>query len=429
MELLIIFLLIVLNGIFSMSEIAIVSSRKSRLEQAAKDGSRGARTALKLAGDPNTFLSTVQIGITLIGIVTGVFGGASIAALLAPWLQKIPALAPYSQTIALSVVVLLITFLSLVIGELVPKRIGMNAPERIAILMAGPMSVLSRITAPFVWLLSRSTELILRLFRLKSAAEAPVTEAEIRTMIGQGTRSGVFEEIEQDIVERVFNLSDRKVGSVMTARLDIAWLDLEDSLPNNLQVIASADADVFLVGKQTMDQIQGMIRSKKVLDALINGQLGRLEDVMEKPVVIHEHMDAFGVLDLLQDSEVSAAIVIDEFGTVQGMVSLRNLFGAIMGDVEAKSERGGWVIPRSDNSFLVDALMPLDEFVHYFEIDTVSDQDRVGFHTVGGLIFDLAGHIPKTGDYFHWYGYRLEVVDMDGNRVDQLLVSAYKNGK
>jgi putative hemolysin len=426
MELLIIFLLIVLNGIFSMSEIAIVSSRKSRLEQAAKDGSRGARAALKLAGDPNTFLSTVQIGITLIGIVTGVFGGASIAALLEPWLQKIAVLAPYSQTIALSVVVLLITFLSLVIGELVPKRIGMNAPERIAILMAGPMSLLSRIAAPFVWLLSRSTELILRLFRLKSAGEAPVTEAEIRTMIGHGTRSGVFEEIEQDIVERVFNLSDRKVGSLMTNRRELPWLDLDDSLLTNLQVIASADADVFLVGKQTMDQIQGMIRSKKVLTELINGKLARLEDVMEKPLVVHEHMDAFRVLELLQESSQPAAIVIDEFGTVQGMVSLRNLFRAIMGDVEAEPEQGGWVVSRSDGSSLVDALMPLDEFVHYFEIETIDDEDRVGFHTVGGLIFDLAGRIPRIGDSFHWYGYRLEVVDMDGNRVDQLLVSPRK---
>lgn len=423
MELLIILLLIILNGIFSMSEIAIVSSRKTRLEQAAKSGNSGARIALKLAGEPNTFLSTVQIGITLIGIVTGVFGGASMAEMLAPTFAKIPLLAPYSQTIALTLVVLLITYLSLVVGELVPKRIGMNAPEKIAMLVARPMDILSRVTAPFVWLLSKSTEFLLTIFQVKTSEEAPVTEAEIRSLIGHGTRSGIFEEIEQDIVERVFNLSDRKAGSVMTSRRDLIWLDIEDSLATNLKTIAETDQEVFLIGRENIDQIEGVVNTKKLLDALIQQKLTRLEEVMLKPVFVPESMDAFRILELLKDAQVPAAVVVDEFGTVQGVVTLQDLFMAMVGESEGGSEEEKWIVTREDGSCLVDARLPVDEFIHYFELDDVDDEDRAGFHTVGGLILDLAGRIPKTGEIFTWHTYKLEVVDMDGNRIDKLLVS------
>jgi putative hemolysin len=271
MEIVVILLLIVLNGVFSMSEIAVVSSRKTRLEQDAKEDRPGATAALQLANAPNTFLSTVQIGMTLIGIVTGVFGGARIARRLAPLIAEMPLLAPYSQSVALALVVLLITFLSLVVGELVPKRIGMHSPERIARLVARPMNLLSRITRPFVWLLSQSTELILKVFRLRPAPEAPVTEEEVRSLIGDGTRCGVFEAIEQDIVERVFTLSDRKVGSVMRSRLDLHWLDVDDPPATSLAVIPKANQDIFLLARGHIDEVVGIVSTRMILAAVLTG--------------------------------------------------------------------------------------------------------------------------------------------------------------
>jgi putative hemolysin len=424
MEIVIILLLIVLNGIFSMSEIAVVSSRKARLEQAAREDRPGATAALQLAQEPNTFLSTVQIGMTLIGIVTGVFGGARIARRLAPLLAEVPLLAPYRQSLALALVVLVITFLSLVVGELVPKRIGMHSPERIARLVARPMNLLSRVTRPFVWLLSRSTELILKVLRLRPAAEAPVTEEEVRSLIGDGTRNGVFEEIEQDIVERVFTLSDRKVGSVMRSRLDLHWLDVDDPPDASLAAIARANQDIFLLARGHVDQVVGIVNTRMILAALLGGQPLRLADIAEKALFVPESMDAFRALELLKGSPVPAAVVVDEFGTVRGLVTLGDLFAAMVGEADGGNREEKGIVPREDGSYLVDALLPLDEFIHYFEVPDLVEGERTGFHTVGGLLIHLAREIPKTGDQFTWHGYRLEVVDMDSNRVDKVLVEA-----
>ncbi len=422
MEIVIILLLIVLNGIFSMSEIAVVSARKARLEQAAREDRPGATAALQLASEPNTFLSTVQIGMTLIGIVTGVFGGARIARRLAPLVAEVPGLAPYSQSLALALVVLVITFLSLVVGELVPKRIGMHSPERIARLVARPMNLLSRVTRPFVWLLSRSTELILKVLRLRPAEEAPVTEEEVRSLIGDGTRTGVFEEIEQDIVERVFTLSDRKVGSVMRSRLDLRWLDVDDPPEASLAAIAEANQDIFLLARGHLDEVVGIVNTRMILAALLGGQPLRLAGIAEKPLFVPEFMDAFRALELLKGSPVPAAVVIDEFGTVQGLVTLGDLFAAMVGEADGGNGEEKGIVPREDGSYLVDALLPLDEFVRYFEVPDLADGERTGFHTVGGLLIHLAREIPKTGDRFTWHGYQLEVMDMDSNRVDKVLV-------
>jgi putative hemolysin len=424
MEIVVILLLIVLNGVFSMSEIAVVSSRKTRLEQEAKEDRPGATAALQLANEPNTFLSTVQIGMTLIGIVTGVFGGARIARRIAPLLAEVPLLAPYRQSIALALVVLVITFLSLVIGELVPKRIGMHSPERIARLVARPMNLLSRVTRPFVWLLSRSTELILKVLRLRPAAEAAVTEEEVRSLIGDCTRNGVFEEIEQDIVERVFSLSDRKVGSVMRSRLDLNWLNVEDPPDASLAAIAGSNQDIFLLARGHIDQVAGVVSTRMILAALLGGKPLRLADIAEKPLFVPQSMDAFRALELLKGSPVPAAVVVDEFGTVQGLVTLGDLFTAMVGEADGGNGEEKAIVPREDGSYLVDALLPLDEFIHYFAVPDMAEGERTGFHTVGGLLIHLAREIPKTGDQFTWHGYRLEVMDMDSNRVDKILVAA-----
>jgi putative hemolysin len=424
MEIVVILLLIVLNGVFSMSEIAVVSARKTRLEQDAKADRPGATAALQLASEPNTFLSTVQIGMTLIGIVTGVFGGARIAQRIAPLIAGVPLLAPYSQSIALALVVLVITFLSLVVGELVPKRIGMHSPERIARLMARPMNLLSRITRPFVWLLSQSTELILKVFRLRPAPEAPVTEEEVRSLIGDGTRCGVFEAIEQDIVERVFTLSDRKVGSVMRRRLDLHWLDVDAPPATSLAAITKANQDIFLLARGHIDEVAGIVSTRMILAAVLGGQPVRLADLAEKPLFVPESMDAFRALELLKGQPVPAAVVIDEFGTVQGLVTLGDVFAAMVGEADGGNREEKGIVAREDGSYLVDALVPLDEFVHYFSVPGLAETERNGFHTVGGLLIHLAREIPKTGDQFTWHGYRLEVIDMDSNRIDKILVAA-----
>jgi putative hemolysin len=429
MEIVVILLLIVLNGVFSMSEIAIVSSRRTRLEQEAKEDRPGATAALQLASEPNTFLSTVQIGMTLIGIVTGVFGGARIARRLSPLVGEVPLLAPYRESIALALVVLVITFLSLVIGELVPKRIGMHSPERVARLVARPMNGLSRMTRPFVWLLSRSTELILKMLRLRPAAEPPVTEEEVRSLIGDGTRSGVFEEIEQDIVERVFTLSDRNVGSVMRSRLDLNWLNVEDPPAASLAAIAEASQDVFVLARGRIDEVVGVVSTRMILSVVLARQPLHLAALAEKPLFVPGSMDAFRALELLKGNRVPAAVVVDEFGTVQGLVTLSDLFTAMVGEADGGNREERAIVPREDGSYLVDALLPLDEFIHYFAVPAMAEGERTGFHTVGGLVIHLARQLPQTGDQFTWHGYRLEVLDMDNNRVDKVLVAAPEGSK
>jgi putative hemolysin len=424
MEILVIFLLIVLNGIFSMSEIAIVSSRRTRLEEEVKEGRPGAAIALQLADEPNRFLSTVQIGMTLIGIVTGVFGGERIARRLAPLIAKVSLLAPYSQPIALTLVVLVITFLSLVIGELVPKRVGMHRPERIARLVARPMAGLSRITRPFVWLLSQSTELLLKVFRLRPSQEPEVSEQEVRSLIGHGTQEGVFEEIEQDIIGRVFTLSDRKVGSVMTNRIDLKWIDAQAPLDAILTTIATSPEYVFLLANEHIDQVVGIVNTRKILSALLTGKPLQLADITEQPLFVPQAMDAFRALELLKGNPVSAAVVVDEFGTVQGLLTLGDLFAAMVGEVEHTGRDEKPIVVREDGSCLVDALLPLEEFIHHFKVAVPGEAERGDFHTVGGLLIHLAREIPKTGDRFTWQGYQLEVLDMDRTRIDKVLVTS-----
>ncbi len=431
-EVFIIFFLIILNGLFSMAEIAIVSSRKSRLENDAQKGDKNAKVALALANDPNKFLSTVQAGITTIGSITSVFGGASLAKRLETWLYQfdsqmfgVQIFKLYSNSIALGVIVVAITFFSLILGELVPKRIGMQFPESIGRFMAIPMNLISKIFQPVVWTLSSTTDLILKIFRIKPSDEPSVTEEEIKSLVAQGTNMGIFEEVEQEIVDRVFMLSDRRVGSIMTSKLDIEWVDLNDDFENIKQTVMQAPYSHFPVCSDSLDNVIGIISTKQFLQTLIQTNTVDLQAISEKPLFIPESMKAFRVLEQFQKSKIRIAMVVDEFGTVQGLVTLKDLFEAMVGELEQSTEEETSIIEREDGTFLIDGLISFDEFLQYFEITDVEidPEERASFHTLGGLIFTIADEIPKTGEKFHWNNMDFEILDMDGNRIDKLLVT------
>ncbi|MDJ1501077.1 hemolysin family protein [Xanthocytophaga agilis] len=421
-EVFVILLLILINGIFSMAEIAIVSSRKSRLENDAQKGDRNAEVALSLANDPNKFLSTVQVGITTIGVITGAFGGASLSENLAVWIAQFEQLKPYSNGIALSVIVVSITFFSLVLGELVPKRIGMNFPEGIARVMAIPMNLISKLFLPFVWILSITTDLLLKLFQIKPSDEPSVTEEEIKSLVAQGTNMGIFEEVEQEIVDRVFTLSDRRVGSIMTNKLDIEWIDINDEFDNIKETVMQAPYSHFPVCNDSLDDVIGIVSTKQFLQTLLQNGTVDLQNIAEKPLFIPESMKAFRVLEQFQKSKNRIAMVVDEFGTIQGLVTLKDLFEAMVGELEPATDESYTIVEREDGTFLVDGLMSFEEFLQYFEMGDVDPEERAGFHTLGGLIFNIAHEIPKTGEKFEWNNLSFEIVDMDGNRIDKLLV-------
>lgn len=407
-----------------MAEIAIVSSRKSRLEGAAQKGDKGAEIALSLVNDPNKFLSTVQVGITAIGIITGVFGGASLSKPIAYAISQtnIPLLQKYSETIAISLIIITITFFSLVIGELVPKRLGMQNPEGIAKVMAIPMNIISKICSPLVWLLSSSTSILLKLFKFKASDEPAVTEEEIKSLVAQGTNMGIFEEVEQEIVDRVFTLSDRRVGSIMTNKLDVEWIDINDTFETIKETIVQAPYSHFPVCQDSLDDVLGIISSKQFLQTLLQNGTVDLQAIAEKPLFIPESMKAFRVLEQFQQSKNRVAIVVDEFGTVQGLVTLKDLFEAMVGELEPSTDENYSIVEREDGTYLIDGLLSFEEFLQYFEISDVDPEERAGFHTLGGLIFNIAHEIPKAGEKFHWNNMDFEIMDMDGNRIDKVLV-------
>jgi putative hemolysin len=298
----------------------------------------------------------------------------------------------------------------------------MHNPEAIASVMARPMNVVSRITAPLVWLLSVSTDGLLRLLRLKPSEEPAVTEEEVTSLIAQGTNLGVFEEVEQDIVERVFALSDRRVGSIMTNKLDVEWIDINDEFDNIKQTILQSEYSNFPVCRDSLDDVIGIINTKKFLQTLLQNEQVDWHAMVEKALFIPESMKAFRVLEQFKANKIRIAVVVDEFGTVQGLVSMKDLFEAMVGDLEEATEGEAEIVEREDGTYLIDALIPFDEFISYFEIPGVDPEERAGFHTLGGLIFNIARQIPKTGETFYWNGVHFEIVDMDGNRIDKVLV-------
>lgn len=422
-EVLFILLLIILNGIFSMSETALVSSRKLRLQQQAEEGHENAAAALELANDPNRFLATVQFGITLIGTLTGVFGGATIAEKLAVVLEKFEWLQPHHESLALGLVVFGITYLSLILGELVPKRLALYHPERIAAGMAKSMRRLSVLASPFVRLLSFSTEGVLRLLHIKAPVETPVTEEEVKAMIDQGTEAGVFEEAEQDIVERVFRLGDRRVSTLMTSRSDIIWLDLDDTVEEVRHKIASSGYSRFPVAQGSVDNLLGVVRVKDLVASSLSGPALDLRSFLRKPLFVHEKMRALKVLEDFKQSRTHIAIVVDEYGEMQGLLTLNDVLEAIVGDMpNLGMAETAQAVKREDGSWLIDGFMPIDEFKQLFELGEMPGDDRGDYETLGGFVLVYLEHIPKAGEFFEWNDLRFEVMDMDGNRIDKVLV-------
>lgn len=422
-EIFIILLLIFANGVFSMSEMAIVSARKTRLQQLANQGNINARAALKLADSPNHFLSIVQVGITLINILNGVFGGATIAQRLEEYVKLIPALANYSQPISFGVVVLVITYLSLIVGELVPKRLALNNPEQIASNVAIPMGTLAKLASPIVYLLSASTEGVMRILGIEASEEPQVTEEEIKILIEQGTEAGTFEEAEQDMVERVFRLGDRPVSSLMTPRPDIVWLDLEDPPEENRQKMADNVYSRYPVCQEGLDNVLGII---PVTDLLVRSLANEPFDLtlgLRQPVFVPESTKGLKVLELFKQNVTHTALVVDEYGVIQGLVTLNDIMSEIVGDVPAEpGQEEPQAIQREDGSWLVDGMLPVEEFLQLFNIEELHNEQKGNYQTLGGLVITHLGRIPAAADHFEWEGMRIEVMDMDGHRVDKVLV-------
>ena len=420
-EVVLILLMILANGVFAMSEIAVVSARKSRLEQRAEGGDRGARRALELVSHPNRFLSTVQIGITLVGIFAGAYGGTTIASKVDVYFARLPFVSAYNEELALAVVVLTITYLSLVLGELVPKRIALTHPESIASAVAGPMNMVSRVAAPLVKLLSVSTELIMKLLGIHKPQEPPVTEAEITAMIEQGTQAGVFEEEEQDLVERVFWLGDQRVVALMTPRRKIVWLDIDSTIEEIHATLVEHRFSRFLVCDGGLDHVLGMVEVKDLLARLLAGEPVDLRGSLKKPLYVPEGMLALRLLELFRESSVKIAAVIDEYGGIEGIVTINDVLEEIAG--EAAAAVHPQVTIREDGSYLVDGSLAMDELWEELGMEDRRGEERGDYHTVGGFVFSRLGHIPRAGEHFECYGFRLEVMDMDGNRVDKVLVT------
>jgi putative hemolysin len=422
-ELLILLALLVANGLFAMSEIAVVSVSKARLQHRAEQGDAKAGAALELAQSPNLFLSTVQIGITLVGILTGAYSGVTIAEHVAALLRGVPLVGRHAETLGLGLVVLGVTYVSL-IGELVPKRLALHNPERIASAVARPMRALSVVAAPAVHLLSLSTDLILRLLGVRAQRESPVTEGEIRVLIDQGTRAGLFEEAEQDMVERVFRLGDRRVNALMTPRTEITWLDLDDEPAEILRQLAEAPYSRYPVGHESLDEVVGIVQVKDLLTQVLEGRPLDLKAALRHPLYVPETMRALKLMELFKQSGNHVALVVDEFNGVQGLVTFNDVLEAIVGDIPSpEDEESPQVAEREDGSWLVDGMLPVDEFKDHFDLDELPGEERGDYQTLGGFVMMHIGRIPAAADHFVWDGLRFEVVDMDGNRVDKVLVS------
>lgn len=422
-EILIILVLIIANGVFSMSEMAIVSARKVRLQQLANQGDVKAKAALKLAESPNHFLSTVQVGISLIGILTGAFGGATIASRLAIYVKRVPLLAPYSEPLSFGIVVLLITYFSLIVGELVPKRLALNNPERIASIVAIPMQALAAIASPVVFLLSASTDLILRVLGITASTEPQVTEEEIKILIEQGTEAGTFEEAEQDMVERVFRLGDRPVSYLMTPRPDIVWLDLDDPAEENRQKMVDSAYSRYPICQGGLDNVLGVIPVTDLLARSFRGEPLDLTVGLRQPVFVPESTRGLKVLELFKQTITHMALVVDEYGVIQGLVTLNDIMSEIVGDVPSTDGQDQpQAVQREDGSWLLDGMLPVEEFLELFGMEEWQSDERGSYQTLGGFVITHLGRIPAAADHFEWQSMRIEVMDMDGNRVDKVLV-------
>jgi putative hemolysin len=420
-EILVLVVLILANALFAMSEIAVVSARKTRLQQQAQEGNKRAQVALELANAPNQFLATIQLGITLVGIMAGAFGGATIAEELAGVLEQVPFLAPYSEVIGVGIVVLTITYFSLVIGELIPKRLGLNNAERVAARLAPFMQALSRLASPLVRLLSLSTDLAMRLLRVRPKQETPVSEEEIKLLLQQGTRAGAFEPAEQEMVEHVFRLGDATVKALMTPRPEVVWLDLDDPAEDARRVVATRGHSRFPVARGELDHVLGVVYVKDLLADGLDGQPFDLEANLRPALYLPETVTALEAMEQLRMNHTDAALVIDEYGGFEGLLTVEDILEAIIGDIVAPGEPvEPEAVQREDGSWLLDGTLPIDEVKDLLGIDSLPHEGSQ-YQTLGGFVMLCLGRIPSAGDHFSCCGWRFEVVDMDRLRVDKVL--------
>jgi putative hemolysin len=418
-EILIILGLIILNGVFAMAEIALVSARKARLEAQANKGDIRAREALELANHPDKFISTTQIGITLIGILNGIFSGENIKGGLVEFFSGIDYLKAYSNGLATTVVVIIITYFSLVLGELVPKRIGLSNPEGIAKALAAPMRMITYITYPFIWFLTKSSNLLIRLFNIKSK-DNQVTEDEIKAIISEGTEQGTIDEAEQEIIERVFHLGDRNITSLMTHRSDIVWLETESAVEAIKQLSDEMLHSIYPVCEGSIDAVRGVVSLKDIFRAAPNTLL---KNIMTPALYVPDNNSAYQLLEKFKESKRHYAFIVDEYGTLQGIITLNDILQAIVGDISEPHDEEYAIMKREDGTYLIDAQISFYNFLTYFEKTDWIDEDEQEFDTLAGFILDHLERIPVTGDKLSWRGFKFEIIDMDNHRIDKLLVT------
>lgn len=419
MDFLIIFLLILLNGLFSMSEVSLISARKSNISSDAKRGSKSAKTALNLMNEPNRFLSTVQIGITLIGILTGLYSGAALSKGFAVVLTKWGIGSSAADTLASAIIVIVVTFISIVFGELLPKRIGMGAPEKIAKGISGLMSVISWLATPFVWLLGKTTDVLVKLFGVANT-EQKVTEEEIKSMVAEGKEDGEVQEVEQDIVERVFSLGDRKIESIMTSRADMVWID--KSMTNNEinDIVQENLYEVYPVGDGDLDELIGVVFLKDLFGKLDKPEFN-ISQILQPVQYFHEYTDVYKVLQQMKEKQVGYGIICDEFGVCQGIVTHKDILEGLVGSISDEEDEPD-IIARENGGWLVDGQCPFYDFLSHFDMEDLASEPENDYNTVGGLILEILEHIPQSGEKVSWHGFTFEVIDMDAARIDKVLV-------
>src|SRR6187200_2406776 len=423
MEIFILLGLILINGLFVMSEIALVSARKARLESMAAKGDELARRALELSNKPEVFLSAAQIGITLVAILTGVYSGERFSVYLVPFFKKIGFLSVYAEGISLTIVVILVTFLSILFGELIPKRFGLLRAEKISKLVAGPILVFAKITHPFVWLLNKISNAFFFIFNVKKSKDDAVTEEEIKTMITEGTEAGTIEEEEREIIERVFHLGDRNITSLMTHRSDIIWFDLEDNEEKIKEKIISEPHSVYPICDGEIDNIKGIVSIK---DLYVTDDRIKFKDVMKPAMFVPENNSADLLLERFKQTKQHSCFIVDEYGTMQGLITLNDILEAIVGDIPQPDITDYEVTERDDGSFLVDAQIPFYDFLSRFDKEQWMNEGEHEFDTLAGFILHELERIPHAGDKFDWKGFKFEILDMDGHRIDKVLVDISK---
>jgi len=425
MEIALLLFLILLNGVFAMSEIAVVSSRKARLQRLADDGSPGAHSALALHTEPSNFLSTVQVGITSIGILSGAIGEAALADPLTAWLMAFNLDEVYAKGIALTVVVVGLTYFTVVVGELVPKRVGLLAPEGIASLIARPMNLLSRLTRPLVWLLSSSSSFLLRLMGARRKEEPPVTDDEINVLMEQGAEAGVFHESEQEIVSNVLRLDEQRIGAIMTPRTEIYVVDLDDPEDAIRRRIAESPYERIVVCRGGLEQIAGVLRTSDLLKVALVGAPLNIESVLREPLYVPDSVTTTQLMESFRKARMQFALIVDEYGDLIGLVTLTDVLTSIVGHLPSSDAPDAQdALKREDGSWLVDGSVTIERLKSVLDIeDDLPGEEQNAFNTLGGFVMHMLGHIPAETDHFQWKGFRFEVMDMDRNRVDKVLAS------